>query len=144
MNPEKMPALPPAMGYIGQHRPPGTKVIASVGGEAYSDSAKWPWLDSVEAAEAMAAEVVQWKHKFGIDGIDLDIEGNQPGDTAFAFAQKLKALDSTFIVTQVAVCTGAASDLVLCAACVWVSPSSGRELRGQSRMGKGCHRQKSC
>jgi len=101
VNPEDMPALPPAMGSVGLHgRPNNTKVIASVGGEAYSDSAKWPWLASVETAEAMAAEVVQWKKKYGIDGIDLDIEGNQPGDTAYAFAQKCKELDPTFIVTQ--------------------------------------------
>jgi hypothetical protein len=100
VHPAKMPALPPAMQYIGQHKPPGTQVIASVGGESYSASANWPWLESDEAAEAMAAEVVAWKKKYGIDGIDLDIEGNQPGPTAFTFAQKIKALDPTFIVTQ--------------------------------------------
>merc|ERR1711959_858443 len=48
----------------------------------------------------MAAEVVQWKRKYGIDGIDLDIEGNQNGPTALAFAKKVKELDPTFIVTQ--------------------------------------------
>merc|ERR1712014_512774 len=67
---------------------------------AYSASASWPWLASTEAAEAMAAKVVQWKTQYGIDGIDLDIEGNQPGPTALAFAKKCKALDPTFIVTQ--------------------------------------------
>merc|ERR1712100_421567 len=51
-------------------------------------------------AEAMAAEVVQWKAKYGIDGIDLDIEGNQPGPTALTFAKKVKELDPEFIVTQ--------------------------------------------
>merc|ERR1712232_719107 len=100
VHPAKMPALPPAMAHIGKHKPNGTKVIASVGGEAYSSSASWPWLASTEAAEAMAAEVVQWKVKYGIDGIDLDIEGNQPGPTALAFAKKVKDLDSNFIVTQ--------------------------------------------
>lgn len=101
LHPAKMPALPPAMIYIAQHRPdPNQLVIPSVGGEAYSDSAQWPWLASVEAAEAMAAEVVQWKTKYGIDGIDLDIEGNQPGPTALAFAKKVKELDPDFIVTQ--------------------------------------------
>jgi hypothetical protein len=100
VNPAKMPALPPAMAHIGKNRPNGTQVIASVGGEAYSSSASWPWLESVEAAEAMAAEVVQWKSKYGIDGIDLDIEGNQPGPTALAFAKKVKELDPSFIVTQ--------------------------------------------
>merc|ERR1719197_2252599 len=101
VNPSKMPALPPAMQYIGQHRPdPTQKVIVSVGGQAYSDGASWPWLDSDDAAEAMAAEVVQWKSKYGIDGIDLDIEGNQPGPTALTFAKKVKELDPDFIVTQ--------------------------------------------
>merc|ERR1719247_3352097 len=88
------------MAYVGKHRPAGTKVIASVGGEAYSDSASWPWLASVEAAEAMAAEVVGWKSKYGMDGIDLDIEGNQNGETALTFAKKVKELDPDFIVTQ--------------------------------------------
>lgn len=101
VNPAKMPALPPAMQYVGQHRPdPSQKVIASVGGEAYSDSGQWPWLASDEAAEAMAAQVVQWKKQYGIDGIDLDIEGNQPGPTALTFAKKCKELDPDFIVTQ--------------------------------------------
>jgi len=100
VNPAKMPALPPAMQHVSRNRPNGTLVIPSVGGEAYSDSASWPWLASIEAAEAMAAEVVQWKAKYGVDGIDLDIEGNQPGSTAFSFAQKCKELDPTFIVTQ--------------------------------------------
>jgi len=100
VHPAKMPALPPAMAHIGKNRPNGTQVIASVGGESYSASANWPWLASVEAAEAMAAEVVQWKSKYGIDGIDLDIEGNQPGATTLAFARKVKELDPSFIVTQ--------------------------------------------
>jgi len=101
VHPAKMPALPPAMQYIGQHRPDGTqKVIASIGGQSYSDSASWPWLNSVAAAEAMAAEVVQWKTKYGIDGVDLDAEANQNGPNLFVFAQKLKELDPTFIVTQ--------------------------------------------
>merc|ERR1712137_76496 len=77
VHPAKMPALPPAMQYVAQHRPDGAqKVIASIGGQAYSDSAAWPWLDSVAAAEAMAAEVVQWKTKYGIDGVDLGAEAN--------------------------------------------------------------------
>merc|ERR1719263_840936 len=96
-----MPDLPPAMKYIGQHRPNGTQIIASVGGEAYSEGATdWPWLASTEAAEAMAAEVVQWKTKYGINGIDLDIEGHQKGETAYAFAKKVKELDPNFIITQ--------------------------------------------
>jgi len=101
VHPAKMPALPPAMIYVAKHRPdPSQKIIASVGGEAYSDSAQWPWLASDSAAEAMAAEVVQWKTKYGIDGIDLDIEGSQPGPTALTFARKIKELDPDFIVTQ--------------------------------------------
>lgn len=65
VHPAKMPALPPAMQHVSLNRPNGTLVIPSVGGEAYSDSAQWPWLASIAAAEAMAAEVVQWKAKYG-------------------------------------------------------------------------------
>lgn len=104
VNPSLMPALPPAMQHIAQHRPnPNQKVIASIGGEAYSaDAEKWPWhfLDSDDAAEAMAAEVVKWKTMYGIDGIDLDIEGHQKAQTTLTFARKLKQLDPDFIVTQ--------------------------------------------
>ena len=100
VNPAKMPALPPGMQHIARNKPNGTLVIPSVGGEAYSASAGWPWLASTEAAEEMAKEVVGWKATYGIDGIDLDIEGNQPGATALAFARKCKELDPSFIVTQ--------------------------------------------
>ena len=100
VNPSVMPKLPPGMQYIARHKPNGTIVIPSIGGEAYSASAQWPWLASTEAAEAMAVEVVGWKTKYGIDGVDLDIEGNQPGPTALAFARKCKQLDPSFIVTQ--------------------------------------------
>lgn len=109
VHPEKMPALPPAMQYIGLNRTgvaPGTKVIASIGGQAYSQNpSTWSWLSSVDKAEAMAEQVVQWKQKYGIDGVDLDIEegaGNPPesGSNAVAFARKLKQLDPEFIVTQ--------------------------------------------
>ena len=37
---------------------------------------------------------------YGIDGVDLDAEANQNGPNLFAFAQKMKELDPTFIVTQ--------------------------------------------
>jgi len=100
VNPAKMPALPPAMAHVGKNRPNGTQVIAAIGGEAYSAKGGWPWLASDAAAEAMAAEVVQWKTKYGIDGIDLDIEGSQPGPTTLTFAKKVKELDPTFIITQ--------------------------------------------
>jgi hypothetical protein len=101
VHPAKMPALPPAMQYIGLHRPvPTQKVIASIGGQSYSDSASWPWLDSVEAAEAMAVEIIKWKTDYNIDGVDLDSEANQSGPNMYAFAKKLKELDPTFIVTQ--------------------------------------------
>jgi hypothetical protein len=100
VNPEDMPKLPPAMQYIGKNKKPGMIVIPSIGGEAYSASASWPWLASNAAAEAMAVEVVGWKTKYGIDGIDLDIEGGQPGPASLAFAKKCKQLDPSFIVTQ--------------------------------------------
>jgi len=101
VHPAKMPALPPAMQWIGQHRPVGTqKVIASIGGQSYSDSASWPWLASPAAAEAMAEEIIKWKTDYGIDGVDLDSEAGQSGPNMYAFAKKLKELDPTFIVTQ--------------------------------------------
>jgi len=102
LTPAKMPAVPAAMVSISRNRPNGSVVILSVGGEAYSEGGQWtwPWLASVEAAEAMAAEVVQWKTKYGIDGIDLDIEGKQSSENSYAFAKKIKELDPTFIVTQ--------------------------------------------
>ena len=45
------------------------------GGYAYSVKQNpWNWLTSKEAAEAMAERVAEWPKKYGIDGIDLDLE----------------------------------------------------------------------
>merc|ERR1719174_2274868 len=78
VNPGLMPDLPPAMQHISMNREkmgPGTKVIAAIGGQAYSDKKDlWPWLQSESAAEAMAVEVYKWRAQYGIDGVDLDIE----------------------------------------------------------------------
>jgi hypothetical protein len=106
VNPSLMPALPPGMISIGKNKPKGAKVIAAIGGEAYSTHPNpWTWLTSADKAEAMAVEVVKWKAQYGIDGIDMDIETGA-GDTAesgantVVFAKKLKELDPSFIVTQ--------------------------------------------
>ena len=62
INPNKMPAVPPAMANLakckGQAGCPNatTPVIFSIGGEAYSKH-DWPWLKNQTTAEAMAAEV---------------------------------------------------------------------------------------
>lgn len=105
VNPADMPALPPGMISIGQNKPNGTKVIAAIGGEAYSTTPNpWAWLTSVDKAEAMAAEVVKWR-QYGIDGVDMDIETGAgdaagAGEATIAFAKKLKELDPDFIFTQ--------------------------------------------
>ena len=55
-------------------------VLFAIGGYAYSvDINPWPFLTSQEAAEAMADEVATWLTKYGIDGIDMDIEEGAGG-----------------------------------------------------------------
>ena len=62
INPENMPSVPPAMSNLAKCKgqtgcpPQNTRVIFSVGGEAYSNR-PWSWLQSQSAAESMAAEV---------------------------------------------------------------------------------------
>ena len=55
-------------------------VLFAIGGYAYSVGVNpWPWLTSQAAAEAMADEVATWLSKYGIDGIDMDIEEGAGG-----------------------------------------------------------------
>ena len=67
-----------------------------IGGYAYSSKIKpWHWLESREAAEAMAERVATWPQKYGIDGIDLDLEdgaGDTPkaGPNMIHFVKKLR------------------------------------------------------
>ena len=109
VNPALLPNLPPAMVALGKCKgqtgcsPNGTPLIVSVGGEGYSNTA-WPFLASIASAEAMAAEVATWSSTYGIDGIDLDIEGsagsaNNADVNLQAFATKLRSLNPGFIVT---------------------------------------------
>lgn len=108
VNPSKMPALPPAMAHIGKNKLSSQKVVASVGGQAYSASTgadMWPWLQSKDAAEAMAIEVAKWQSQYGIDGIDIDIEdgiGSSPatGPMVMAFVTKLRSIAPGMIITQ--------------------------------------------
>merc|ERR1711988_1328351 len=103
-----MPALPPAMAHIGKNQLSGQKVVASIGGQAYSASAgadMWPWLQSAEAAEAMAVEVAKWPSQYGIDGIDIDIEdgigsSKATGPMVMAFVAKLREVAPSMIITQ--------------------------------------------
>merc|ERR1712232_116360 len=103
-----MPAFPPAMAYIGKNHLSSQKVIASIGGQAYSakaDADMWPWLQSKDAAESMAIEVAKWPEQYGIDGIDIDIEdgiGSQKttGPMVMAFVAKLRAVAPSMIITQ--------------------------------------------
>jgi hypothetical protein len=107
VNPSKMPTLPPAMVSIGQNKRSTQKVVASIGGQAYSASAgadMWPWLQSADAAEAMAVEVAKWQDQ-GIDGIDIDIEdgigsSEATGPMVLAFITKLRSIAPDFIITQ--------------------------------------------
>lgn len=108
VNPSKMPALPPAMAYIGKNHLSSQKVIASIGGQAYSakaDAEMWPWLQSKDAAEAMAVEVAKWPEQYGIDGIDIDIEdgigsSKTTGPMVMAFVAKLRTVAPDMIITQ--------------------------------------------
>ena len=107
VNPETMPAIPPAMKRLaackGEEGCPGKDVptIVSVGGESYSLK-PWSWLSTNEQAEHMAKQVAsQWPSS--IDGIDLDIEGvagNASSSTLLTFTKKLRQLKPNFIITQ--------------------------------------------
>lgn len=110
INPELLPAVPPAMkslaGCRGQSGCPGkdSKVLLSVGGQAYSNKA-WSWLSSAAAAEAMATKISSEWSTLGVDGIDLDIEGSAGGSDAsstalLAFVKKLRSLQGDWIITQ--------------------------------------------
>lgn len=108
VNPSLMPALPPAMVHIGKNHLSSQKVIASIGGQAYSAKAgadMWPWLQSKDAAEAMAVEVAKWPEQYGIDGVDIDIEDGigslaTTGPMVMAFVAKLRAVAPGMIITQ--------------------------------------------
>mmetsp|Transcript_10682 Transcript_10682/g.23544 ORF Transcript_10682/g.23544 Transcript_10682/m.23544 type:complete len:307 (-) Transcript_10682:68-988(-) len=106
VNPSLMPDLPPAFGRVGKNKPAGTKVIAAIGGQAYSTKPNpWSWLSSTAAAEAMAVKVSKWPAQYGIDGVDLDLETGagdtaQAGPAMMAFINKLRAVAPDMIVTQ--------------------------------------------
>ena len=109
VNPALLPALPPAMEKFAKCKGQNgcmkkdVPLMVSVGGQAYSEK-EWAFLASQSAAEAMAEKVAAWAD-FGVDGIDLDIEGNAGSSSAasqnlLAFTKKLRALKPGFIVTQ--------------------------------------------
>ena len=89
INPDLMPAVPPAFANLARTRgtnapgsvPSDVPIIFSVGGQEYSKETfvpsrksyakdTWAWLVSKERAEAMAAQVAQWPLKYGCDGIE--------------------------------------------------------------------------
>ncbi len=86
--------------------PCDTVIMFAVGGYQYSvDPNPWEWLESREAAEAMAEEVADWRFKYNADGIDLDIEsgaGDAPGagENLIYFIERLRELAPDFIVAQ--------------------------------------------
>merc|ERR1712029_834221 len=81
--------IPPSFANLAKTRgtgvegaiPADTVILFAIGGYAYSSKIKpWHWLESKEAAEAMAEKVAKWPEEYGIDGIDLDLEDGA-GDT---------------------------------------------------------------
>jgi len=124
INPDLMPAVPPAFANLARTRgtnapgsvPSDVPIIFSVGGQEYSKETfvpsrksyakdTWAWLVSKERAEAMAAQVAQWPLKYGCDGIDLDIEdpaasGEDAEQNLVYFVSALKRLAPDMIITQ--------------------------------------------
>merc|ERR1712226_1659572 len=86
--------------------PADTVILFAIGGYAYSSKIKpWHWLESQEAAEAMAERVAKWPEEYGIDGIDLDLEdgaGDTPkaGPNMIHFVRKLRTLQPKMIIGQ--------------------------------------------
>merc|ERR1712073_37560 len=81
--------VPPAFEALAKTRgkdipgaiPKDTVILFALGDYAYSSKIKpWPWLESKAAAEKMAERVAEWPERYGIDGIDLDLEDGA-GDT---------------------------------------------------------------
>jgi hypothetical protein len=81
-------------------------IIFAIGGLKYSTEINpWQWLTSQQAAESMAEEVATWVDRYGMDGIDLDIEegaGFRPeaGPNMVHFIRKLKQLHPEILVGQ--------------------------------------------
>merc|ERR1711983_272901 len=106
--------VPPAFEALAKTRgqdipsaiPSDTVVLFALGGYAYSSKIKpWPWLESKEAAEAMAERVAEWPEKYNIDGIDLDLEdgaGDTPkaGPNMIHFVRRLRQLQPKMIIGQ--------------------------------------------
>jgi len=106
--------IPPAFEDLAKTRgtnvegaiPSDTVILFAIGGYAYSSKIKpWHWLESREAAEAMAERVATWPQKYGIDGIDLDLEdgaGDTPkaGPNMIHFVKKLRKLQPKMIIGQ--------------------------------------------
>ena len=86
--------------------PQETKLIFSVGGYSYSMHPNpWPFLQSADAATAMAQQVARWADLYGADGIDLDIESGAgsaagAGENMMVFVKALRKLAPNFIITQ--------------------------------------------
>ena len=91
-----------AEGAVPEH----TKLVVSVGGQEYSKKPNtWLFLTTPERARAMAAEVATWESKYGVDGIDIDLEWGAGNDAAViqnvvVFIAELGALCPSFIITQ--------------------------------------------
>ena len=65
----------------------------------------WWWLTSKDKAEAMAERVAEWPEKYGIDGIDLDLEEGagaraEAGPNMVHFIRRLRELQPKMIISQ--------------------------------------------
>lgn len=114
INPDDLPNVPPAFANLAKTRgsrepgsvPANTTILFALGGEAYSTKPNpWKFLETKEAAEAMASKIAQWPTMYGCDGIDMDIEtgaGAQASavENIVYFASKLKELNPQMIFTQ--------------------------------------------
>mmetsp|Transcript_50757 Transcript_50757/g.99466 ORF Transcript_50757/g.99466 Transcript_50757/m.99466 type:complete len:329 (+) Transcript_50757:49-1035(+) len=114
INPSDLPNVPPAFSKLAKTRgsqapgavPGNTTILFSIGGEAYSQQPNpWAFLETKEAAEAMAVEIAKWPAAFGCDGIDMDLETGAGTSTNAVknipyFAAKLKEVNPDFIFSQ--------------------------------------------
>jgi chitinase len=113
INATQMPKLPPAFINLAKTRgtgkpgsvPKGTTIIAALGGETYSQKTEW-WkflTGSASDARAMGKKIAEWK-KYGIDGIDLDIEQGigdvDVGANIVEMIKGIKGKEPTFIITN--------------------------------------------
>jgi len=85
---------------------PNQLILFSIGGAAYSKIVNpWHWLESREAAEAMANQVAYWPGWYGCDGIDIDLESGagstkKAGENMIHFVRQLTWMNPGMIINM--------------------------------------------